>query len=79
MSNAVAELGPQGIPARLRQAKGELSLEGIARAAKVDRSTIFRLASGRFKAAPDTATLWEIAKACGVRGGWLAFGEEPMR
>jgi DNA-binding XRE family transcriptional regulator len=70
--------GPTGLGARLRQARGFAgqTQETLADAVGVTRPAVARYEAGTSGASLET--VWAMARALGVRAGWLAFGEAPV-
>jgi len=70
-----AGLGPEGIAVRMAwaRARAGVSLRGLGEVVGGSAATLGRIerAAG---GVPHT-TIWAVARALGVRAGWLAFGE----
>ena len=72
------ELGP-GIGKRLKKAReaAELTVRDLAAKAHVSTQTILNISDGNGGNA-GVGTLFDLARALGVRPCWLAYGEGPM-
>lgn len=65
------------VGARLREARAAtgLSQHALARTVGISQPSLSHAESGII--VPELDTLEALARALGVRAGWLAFGEEP--
>ena len=62
---------------RLRTAKGKTGVEKLAGRSGVTARAIWLILGGQ-KAGPQPDTIRRLAAACGVRPGWLAYGDGEM-
>ena len=57
---------------RLRLALGSRTIVGVAKAARIDRTSLHRLLRGEGKRGPHLDTVRVLARVCGVSFDWLA-------
>lgn len=65
---------PDALAARLLEAMDGRSINWLAKRAKVARVTVQKMLRGERKRLAYVGTIQDVAEACGVSPGWLAFG-----